>query len=114
MSKCPGQAGTFAKMRTAMRHHVMQERGVIEEQRLDETEVGEGTTVTFIDAKQPNASYLQASVAGLNPNSGRFDINHHLDGDGGRRSVCEVGQAARRSAAKACSRGARLWHVRSS
>jgi hypothetical protein len=65
MSKCPGQAGTFAKMRTAMRHHVMQERGVIEEQRLDETEVGEGTTVTFIDAKQPNASYLQASVAGL-------------------------------------------------
>lgn len=61
-----------------MRHHEVQERGrgdvlsdyhlrvgqvtqdtripegcTLQEQRLDETEVGEGTTVTLIDAKRP-------------------------------------------------------------
>jgi heme-degrading monooxygenase HmoA len=66
------------RWRTSMRHHVVQERGrskilldyhlrvgqitrdtripegyTLEEQRLDETEVGEGTTVTLIDAKRP-------------------------------------------------------------
>jgi heme-degrading monooxygenase HmoA len=66
------------RWRTSMRHHMVQEKGrseilldyhlrvgqitrdtripeghTLEEQRLDETEVGEGTTVTLIDAKRP-------------------------------------------------------------
>jgi heme-degrading monooxygenase HmoA len=66
------------RWRTATRHHMAQEKGrseilrdyhlrvgqlthdtrvpsgqVIAEQRLDETEIGEGTTVAFIDAKWP-------------------------------------------------------------
>jgi heme-degrading monooxygenase HmoA len=66
------------RWRTAMRHQMAQEKGrseilrdyhlrvgqittdsripdgcTIEEQRLDETEVGEGTTITLIDAKRP-------------------------------------------------------------
>jgi DNA-binding winged helix-turn-helix (wHTH) protein len=66
------------RWRTAMRHHIVQEKGrseilldyhlrvgqvthdtlipvgqTIEEQRLDETEIGEGMTITFVDAKQP-------------------------------------------------------------
>jgi heme-degrading monooxygenase HmoA len=74
------------RWRTSMRHHMVQEKGrseilldyhlrvgqithdsrvpegqVIEEQRLDETEIGEGTTVTFIDVKQPNTSHQEAS-----------------------------------------------------
>ncbi|MBV8752957.1 MAG: antibiotic biosynthesis monooxygenase [Hyphomicrobiales bacterium] len=69
---------SVVRWRTAMRHHVVQEKGrseilldyhlrvgqvthdtrvpagqTIEEQRLDETEIGEGTTVTFVDAKRP-------------------------------------------------------------
>src|ERR1700761_8858028 len=71
---------SVVRWRTAARHHMVQEKGrseilmdyhlrvgqithdtripqgqLIEEQRLDETMVGEGTTVTFIDAKRPNA-----------------------------------------------------------
>ena len=67
------------RWRTAMGHHMVQEKGrseilrdyhlrvgqitydtsvpsgqVIAEQRLDETEIGEGTTITFIDAKRPD------------------------------------------------------------
>jgi len=66
------------RWRTRMRHHVVQEKGrgeilldyhlrvgqitadtqpplghELQEQRLDETEIGEGTTVTLIDAKRP-------------------------------------------------------------
>lgn len=66
------------RWRTAMRHHLVQEKGrseilrdyhlrvgqvtadtrvpeghVLQEQRLDETEVGEATTVTLIEGKQP-------------------------------------------------------------
>ena len=69
---------SVVRWRTAMRHHMVQEKGrseilldyhlrvgqitqdthvpvgqTIKEQRLDETEIGEGTTVTFIDAKRP-------------------------------------------------------------
>src|ERR1700760_3235841 len=69
---------SVVRWRTRMRHHVVQEKGRSEilldyhlrvgqitqdtrvpaghglaEQRLDETEVGEGTTVTLIDAKRP-------------------------------------------------------------
>src|SRR6185312_2577689 len=65
------------KWRTTMRHHMVQEKGrteilldyhlrvgqvthdthvptgqVLEEQRLDETVIGEGTTVTFVDRKR--------------------------------------------------------------
>src|SRR6201985_868289 len=65
------------RWRTAMRHHMVQEKGRseilldyhlrvgqithdthvpeghrLQEQRLDETEVGEGTTVTLVDAKR--------------------------------------------------------------
>jgi heme-degrading monooxygenase HmoA len=69
---------SVVRWRTAVRHHEVQELGrseilsgyhlrvgqvtrdtrvpnghVLQEQRLDETEVGEGTTVILIDAKQP-------------------------------------------------------------
>src|SRR5690348_5963939 len=72
---------SVVRWRTAMRHHMVQEKGrseilmdyhlrvgqvttdthvpvghKIEEHRLDETEVGEGTTVTLIDAKWPATS----------------------------------------------------------
>jgi heme-degrading monooxygenase HmoA len=71
---------SVVRWRTAMRHHMVQERGrseilldyhlrvgqvthdtrvpegqTIEEQRLDETEVGEGTIVSLIDAKSPRS-----------------------------------------------------------
>ena len=70
---------SVVRWRTAMRHHMVQEKGrseilldyhlrvgqvthdtrvpqgqVIEEQRLDETETGEGTTVSFVDVKKPS------------------------------------------------------------
>lgn len=76
---------SVVRWRTAGRHHMMQERGRtellrdyhlrvgqitcdsrvpagqrIEEQRLDETEVGEGTTVTLIDAKLIDAKSIDA------------------------------------------------------
>ena len=69
---------SVVRWRTAMRHHLVQEKGrseilldyhlrvgqitwdtrvpeghALREQRLDETEVGEGTTVTLVDAKRP-------------------------------------------------------------
>lgn len=69
---------SVVRWRTAMRHHMVQEKGRseimldyhlrvgqithdthlpagqrIEEQRLDETEVGEGTTVLFVDTNRP-------------------------------------------------------------
>jgi len=69
---------SVVRWRTRMRHHEVQEKGrseilsdyhlrvgqvfrdsripegyALQEQRLDETEVGEGTTVTLIDAKRP-------------------------------------------------------------
>jgi heme-degrading monooxygenase HmoA len=72
---------SVVRWRTAQRHHMVQEKGrteilldyhlrvgqitcdtqvpagqTIEEQRLDETEIGEGTTITFIDAKWPEVS----------------------------------------------------------
>jgi heme-degrading monooxygenase HmoA len=70
---------SVVRWRTKMRHHEVQERGrgevlsdyhlrvgqitrdtrlpegyTLQEQRLDETEVGEGTTVTLIDARRPS------------------------------------------------------------
>jgi len=67
------------RWRTAMQHHIVQEKGrsaifldyhlrvgqitqdtripdgcTLQEQRLDETEVGEGTTITLIDATKPS------------------------------------------------------------
>jgi heme-degrading monooxygenase HmoA len=72
---------SVVRWRTAKRHHMVQEKGRFEilldyhlrvgqiihdtrvpagqkiaEQRLDETEVGEGTTVTFVDAPWPATS----------------------------------------------------------
>ena len=74
------------RWRTATGHHMVQEKGrseilrdyhlrvgqitydtsvpsgqVIAEQRLDETEIGEGTTVTFIDAKWPGKLSKESS-----------------------------------------------------
>jgi heme-degrading monooxygenase HmoA len=88
------------RWRTAMRHHIMQEKGRseilldyhlrvgqitrdtrvpegcrLEEQRLDETEVGEGTAVTLIDTKRPPEWVNQAKPGdvaewlGLSPNT---------------------------------------------
>ncbi len=92
---------SVVRWRTAQRHHVAQERGrseimldyhlrvgqithdtqvpagqTIAEQRLDETEIGEGTTVTFVDAKWPNGSIEPSDAPevarhlGLNPRAG--------------------------------------------
>jgi heme-degrading monooxygenase HmoA len=89
---------SVVRWRTAMRHHMVQEKGrseilldyhlrvgqttqdtrlpeghVLAEQRLDETEVGESTTITLIDAKRP-ARWAETSnpadcseYLGLNP-----------------------------------------------
>ena len=89
------------RWRTAMRHHMVQEKGrseilldyhlrvgqitqdtripggyTLQEQRLDETEVGEGTTITLIDANRP-AQWVEISNAadcsaylGLHPQAG--------------------------------------------
>jgi heme-degrading monooxygenase HmoA len=89
---------SVVRWRTKMRHHMVQEKGrseilldyhlrvgqitqdtrvpeghAVAEQRLDETEVGEGTTVTLIDAKRP-AQWTETSnpadcseYLGLNP-----------------------------------------------
>lgn len=88
------------RWRTAANHHVVQEKGrseilldyhlrvgqithdtnvpagqSIEEQRLDETQVGEGTTVTFIDARWPDYSCETqdgdgtSKYLGLDPNA---------------------------------------------
>ncbi len=77
---------SVVRWRTHMRHHEVQEKGrsevfldyhlrvgqltqdsrlpdgyVLREQQLDETETGEGTTITLIDAKRPPAWVKQAS-----------------------------------------------------
>lgn len=88
----------LVRWRTAAGHHMVQEKGrteilldyhlrvgqitqdtnvpagqKIEEQRLDETQVGEGTTVTFIDAQWPDYSCdtqdggSASNYLGLNP-----------------------------------------------
>jgi heme-degrading monooxygenase HmoA len=89
------------RWRTAMRHHTVQEKGrseilldyhlrvgqitrdtripegyTLQEQRLDETEVGEGTTITLIDARRPSQWTETANAAdcsrylGLDPYAG--------------------------------------------
>jgi heme-degrading monooxygenase HmoA len=89
------------RWRTAMRHHTVQEKGrseilldyhlrvgqitrdtripegyTLQEQRLDETEVGEGTTITLIDARRPSQWTETANAAdcsrylGLGPYAG--------------------------------------------
>lgn len=80
---------SVVRWRTAQRHHMVQEKGrseilldyhlrvgqithdtqvpvgqTIQEQRLDETEVGEGTTITFIDGKWPDMSCETMDAAG--------------------------------------------------
>lgn len=80
---------SVVRWRTAQSHHMVQEKGrseilsdyhlrvgqithdthvpagqTIQEQRLDETEVGEGTTITFIDAKWPEVSCETMDAAG--------------------------------------------------
>jgi heme-degrading monooxygenase HmoA len=77
---------SVVRWRTTMRHHMVQEKGRTEilldyhlrvgqvtadtripegqalmEQRLDETEVGEGTTLTLLDAKRPSSSPVLSS-----------------------------------------------------
>lgn len=81
---------SVVRWRTAQRHHMVQEKGrseilldyhlrvgqithdtavpagqKIAEQRLDETEVGEGTTITFIDAKWPDVSCETSDAPGI-------------------------------------------------
>jgi heme-degrading monooxygenase HmoA len=81
---------SVVRWRTAQRHHMVQEKGrseilldyhlrvgqitsdtevpagqKIAEQRLDETEVGEGTTITFVDAKWPDVSSETSDAPGI-------------------------------------------------
>jgi heme-degrading monooxygenase HmoA len=80
---------SVVRWRTAMRHHAVQEKGrsdilldyhlrvgeitrdtrvpvghSITQQRLDETEIGEGTTITLIDADWPDVFGATADAAG--------------------------------------------------
>ena len=91
------------RWRTATGHHMVQEKGrseilldyhlrvgqlthdtqvpsgqVIAEQRLDETEIGEGTTITFIDAKWP---------AGLSKDAPPTEIAGRLGLDPGAKGL---------------------------
>ena len=88
---------SVVRWRTAQRHHIVQEKGrseilldyhlrvgqvtddthvpagqTIQEQRLDETEIGEGTTISFIDGKWPDASCETMDAAGV---AGFFGAN---------------------------------------
>jgi heme-degrading monooxygenase HmoA len=90
------------RWRTAMGHHMVQEKGrsdilldyhlrvgqlthdsrvpsgqVIAEQRLDETEIGDGTTATFIDAKWPAGLSEQAPPSEIAP---RLGLDAHAVG----------------------------------
>jgi heme-degrading monooxygenase HmoA len=81
---------SVVRWRTAQRHHIVQEKGrseilldyhlrvgevthdthvpagqTIQEQRLDETEIGEGTTISFIDGKWPDASCETMDATGV-------------------------------------------------
>jgi heme-degrading monooxygenase HmoA len=94
---------SVVRWRTAMRHHVVQENGrsdilldyhlrvgeithdthvpaghTITEQRLDETEVGEGTTITLIDARWPDVSCETADAAGTSSYLGLNPQAHGL------------------------------------
>jgi heme-degrading monooxygenase HmoA len=85
------------RWRTAAGHHIAQEKGrfeilldyhlrvgqlthdtkvpsgqIIAEQRLDETEIGEGTTVTFIDAKWPATLGKEAAASEI---AGRLGLD---------------------------------------
>jgi heme-degrading monooxygenase HmoA len=78
------------RWRTTQRHHMVQEKGrseilldyhlrvgqithdtdvpdgqTITEQRLDETEIGEGTTITLVDAKWPETSCESSDAPGI-------------------------------------------------
>ena len=78
------------RWRTAQRHHMVQEKGrseilldyhlrvgqithdthvpdgqTITEQRLDETDIGEGTTITLVDAKWPETSCESSDAPGI-------------------------------------------------
>src|ERR1700754_2089649 len=80
---------SVVRWRTAMRHHIIQQKGRsellldyhlrvgqlthdtqvpagqrISEQRLDETEIGEGTTVTLVNAQLPATSCELGSASG--------------------------------------------------
>jgi heme-degrading monooxygenase HmoA len=90
------------RWRTTMRHHVVQEKGrteilldyhlrvgqithdtrlpegcILQEQRLDETEVGEGTTIVLIDAKRPARS---ADITDAADGSTFLGLNPRADG----------------------------------
>jgi heme-degrading monooxygenase HmoA len=81
---------SVVRWRTTQRHHMVQEKGrseilldyhlrvgqithdtyvpagqTINEQRLDETEIGEGTTTTFVDAKWPDVSCETSDAQGI-------------------------------------------------
>jgi heme-degrading monooxygenase HmoA len=93
---------SVVRWRTAQRHHMTQEKGrseilldyhlrvgevthdthvpagqTIQEQRLDETEIGEGTTISFIDGKWPDASCETMDAAGV---ASFFGINPKATG----------------------------------
>jgi heme-degrading monooxygenase HmoA len=150
---------SVVRWRTKMRHHMVQEKGrseilldyhlrvgqitqdtrvpeahAVAEQRLDETEVGEGTTVTLIDAKRPaqgrkiepgrllRISWPQ-SLCGWDDRLGRVRRRAHARRSHPARVLAHQGrcggfrkhaQPARRRAAAAGAGRARLRHVRPS
>ena len=93
---------SVVRWRTAQRHHIVQEKGrseilldyhlrvgevthdthvpagqTIQEQRLDETEIGEGTTISFIDGKWPDASREMMDAAAV---ASFFGVNQKASG----------------------------------
>jgi len=140
---------SVVRWRTAQRHHVAQERGrseimldyhlrvgqithdtqvpagqTIAEQRLDETEIGEGTTVTFVDAKWPNGSIEPSDAPeiarhlGLDPRAGGLVTWEVFDavltpGDAILMMVWKSkGDAAALAGSAKLPPGGRLRHVR--
>jgi heme-degrading monooxygenase HmoA len=93
---------SVVRWRTRMRHHLVQEKGrseilrdyhlrvgqitgdtrvpeghILVEQRLDETEVGAGTTITLIDAKRPEGWPATSDVADF---ARYLRLDPHADG----------------------------------
>ena len=98
---------SVVRWRTKMRHHEVQEKGrgeilsdyhlrvgqvtadtrippgyVLQEQRLDETEVGEGTTLTLLDAKAPASSKDLPSTTKLSPQESARYLGLPMEAEG--------------------------------
>ncbi len=117
---------SVVRWRTQARHHAAQEKGrsavfsdyhlrvgqvtkdtrlpeghVLREQRLDETEAGEGTTVMLIDAQRPAEWVKDTSAAGCRLRARPRAVRHPACSPGTYSTPC-----SRRATSSCCSPGA--------